>query len=101
MLIYLVCVFHLKKRLTILDAELHHHRARPEHIAVHCNVVAEDLGEHPSGLQLPVHHFVMHPHLPLHHPISRWMYVIPGALYFVGVAEVALVGLGAWLEEVL
>jgi len=39
-----VRVIHLEQRLTVLDGELHHHRACPEHIAVHRDVVAEDLG---------------------------------------------------------
>ncbi len=46
-LLLLICVFHLKKRLTMLNGELRHHRTRPEHIAVHCDVAAEDLGENP------------------------------------------------------
>ncbi len=48
--ILLILVFHLEKRLTALYGELRHHRASPEHIAVHCDVVAEDLGENPPGL---------------------------------------------------
>ena len=46
-----VRVIHLKQRLTVLDGELRHHRARPDHIAVHRDVVAEDLGEDPPVLQ--------------------------------------------------
>ena len=41
---FLTVVLHLKKWLTVCYGELHRHRARMEHIAVHCNVVAEDLG---------------------------------------------------------
>ena len=48
-------VLHLKKLLitTVLDSELRQrqHRARPNHIAVHCDVVAEDLGDDPPVLQ--------------------------------------------------
>ena len=46
--------------------------------------------------------FVMHPCPPLHRPILCQIRVVPGALYFVGVAVVALVGLDplARLEEV-
>ena len=101
-LIYVVCVFHLRKRLTILDGELRHHRARPEHIAVHCDVVAEDLGENPPGLQPPIQHLVTRPYPPLHCPIFRRIHIVPGASDFVRVAVVALVGLDplARLEEV-
>jgi len=46
--------------------------------------------------------FVMCPHPPLHRPVLCQIRVVPGALYFVGVAVVALVGLDplAKLEEV-
>jgi hypothetical protein len=51
----LVPIFHLKQRLPVLDdGELRHHRTRPEHVAVHHDVVAEDLGEDPPVLQLPI-----------------------------------------------
>ncbi len=56
-LIYLVCVLNLKKRLTVFDGELRHHRACPEHIAVNCDVMAKDLGENPPGLQPPILHY--------------------------------------------
>ena len=46
----LIPVLHLEKRLPVLDGELRHHRARPEHIAVPSDVVAEDLGEDPSKI---------------------------------------------------
>ncbi len=98
----LILVLHLEKRLTVLDGELRNHRARPEHIAVHRDVVAEDLGENPPGLQLPIQRLVTRPHPPLHRPILRRIRIVPGALYFVGVAAVALVSLYplARLEEV-
>ena len=98
----LICVFHLKKRLTVLDGELRHHHARPEHIAVHCDVVAEDLGENPPGLQPPIQRLVTHPYPPLQSPIFRQIHVVPGAFDFDGVAAVALVSLHslARLEEV-
>ncbi len=51
---WLVLAFYLKKQLTILDGELHHHQARSEHIAMKWDVAAEDLGEDPPVLQLPV-----------------------------------------------
>jgi hypothetical protein len=101
-LIYLVCVFHLKKRLTVLDGQLRHHCARPEHIAVHCDVMVEDLGENPPGLQPPIQRLLTCPYPPLHRPIFRRINVVSGAFDFVGVAMVALVGLDplARLEEV-
>ncbi len=41
-------VLHLEKWLAILNGELHQHCAHPGHIAMHWDVVAEDLGEdHP------------------------------------------------------
>jgi hypothetical protein len=89
----LICVFLLEKRLTVLDGELRHHRACPEHIAVHCDVVAEDLGENPLGLQLPIQHLMTRPHPPLHCLILHQIGIIPWALYLVGVAAVALVDL--------
>ncbi len=92
-ILLLVLVLHLKKRLPILDGELRHHRARPEHIVVHRDVVAEDLGENPPGLQPPIQRLVMCPHPPLHSPILRWIHVVPRTFDFVGVAAVALVGL--------
>ena len=50
----LILVLYLEKRLAVLDGELCHHRARPEHIAMYHDVVAEDLGEDPPVLQPPV-----------------------------------------------
>ncbi len=50
----LVLVSDLEQRLTVLDGELRHHRTRPEHITMHCDVVAEDLGEDPPVLQPPI-----------------------------------------------
>jgi hypothetical protein len=74
----------------------------PEHIVVHW---AEDLGEDPPVLQLPVQCLVMHPHPPLHHTILCRIHVIlvSGAYDFARVAVVALGGLNplAWLEEVV
>jgi hypothetical protein len=46
-ILLLILILHLKKWLTILDGELHHHRARPENIAVPHNAVSVDLGEDP------------------------------------------------------
>jgi hypothetical protein len=89
----LILILHLEKRLAVLDGELRNHRACPKHIAVHCDAVAEDLGENPPGLQPPVHRLMMCPHPPLHCPILCRICIVPGALYFVGVAAVALVGL--------
>jgi hypothetical protein len=43
----LILVLHFEQWLTILDGELHHHRARPENIAVPHDVVAVDLEEDP------------------------------------------------------
>jgi hypothetical protein len=101
-ILMLILVLHLKKQLAVLDGELRNHRARPEHIAMHRDAVAEDLGENPSGLQPPVQLLVMCPHPFLHRPNLRRICVVPGALYFVGVAAVALVGLYllAQLKEV-
>ena len=69
---------------------------------MHCDEVAEDLGENPLGLQPPIQCLVMHPHPPLQCPIFCWIHVVPGAFYFVGVAAVALVSLDplARLKEV-
>ena len=102
MLIYLVCVFHLKKRLAIFDGELCHHHARLEHIAMLCDVVAENLGDNPPGLQLPIQHLVTRPYPPLHRPIFCRIHVVPGAFDFVGVDTVSLVGIDplAWLKKV-
>jgi hypothetical protein len=44
----LILILYLKKRLTILDGELHHHRACPENIAMPHNVMPVDLGEDPT-----------------------------------------------------
>ena len=98
----LICVFHLKKRLAVIDGELRHHRARPEHIAVHCDVVAENLGENPLGLQPPIQHLMTRPYPPLQLPTFCRIHVVPGAFDFFGVAAVALVSLDplARLEEV-
>ncbi len=99
----LILVLYLEKRLAILDGELCNHRAHPEHIAVHRDAVAEDLGENPSGLHPPVQPLVTRPHPLLHHPILHLICVVPGALYFVGLTAVDLVGLYplARLEEVM
>ncbi len=85
----LIPVLHLEKRLPVLDGELRHHRARPEHIAVPSDVVAEDLGEDP-------------PTLTLHCPILCQIRSIAWAFDFVRVAAVPLVGLDplARLEEI-
>jgi len=94
----LILVLYLEKRLAVLDGELRHHRhrARPEHIAMHRDVVAEDLGEDPPVLQLPVQHLVTPPHPPLHSPIFC------RTLDFVGVAAVPLISLDPLtrLEEI-
>jgi hypothetical protein len=55
--------------------------------------MAEDLGENPQGLQLPIEHLVMCARHPLHCTIFCRIRAIPGALYFVGVAAVALASL--------
>ncbi len=47
----LVLVSDLEQRLTVIDGELRHHSIRTEHIAMLCDVVAEDLGEDPPVLQ--------------------------------------------------
>ena len=69
---------------------------------MHCDVVAENLGENPPGLQPPIQRLVPRPYPPLHCPIFCRIHVVPGAFDFVGVAGVALVGLDplAWLKEV-
>ncbi len=69
---------------------------------MHCDVVAEDLGENPPGLQPPIQHLVTRPYPPLHRPIFRWINIVSGAFDFVRVAAVALVGLDplARLKEV-
>jgi hypothetical protein len=92
-----------QKRLTVLDDQLRHHRARPEHIAVHCDVMAEDLGENPPGLQPTIQCLVMCPYPPLYRPIFRRINVVSGAFDFAGVAAIALVVLEplARLDEVM
>ena len=100
-----ILVLHLKPQTAILDGVLCYCVTSPpptcpEHIAVHRDVVAEDLGENPPCLQQPVQCLVMPPCPPLHHPILCWIRVVPGALSFVGVVAGALVGLDplAWLN---
>ena len=97
-----VRVLHLEKRLAVLDGELRHHRARPEHIAMHCDAVAEDLGEDPPVLQPPIQRLVTGSYPPLHRPILCRIRDIPRAFDFVGVAAVPLVGLDPLtrLEEI-
>ncbi len=46
-ILLLICILHLKKRLTILDGELHHHRVCPENIALLHDVMLVNLGEDP------------------------------------------------------
>ena len=101
-ILLLILVLHLEKWLTVLDSELRHHRTRPEHIAVHRDVVAEELGEDPPVLQPPIQRLVTRPYPPLHRPILRRIRVVPRTFDFVGVAAVPLVGLDplARLEEV-
>jgi hypothetical protein len=48
----LISILHHKEQLTILDGELSDHHARPKNIPVVPNVVAEDLGEYSSVLQV-------------------------------------------------
>ena len=60
---------------------------------MHCDVVAEDLGEDPPGLQPLVQHLVARPHPPLHYPILCRICIIPRTFDFVRVAAVPLVGL--------
>ena len=69
---------------------------------MHCDVVAEDLGEDPPVLRPPFQRLVARPHPPLHRPILRRIRVIARAFDFVRVAVVPLVGLDplAQLEEV-
>ncbi len=69
---------------------------------MHRDVVAEDLGENPPGLQPPIQRLVMWPHPPLHSPILCRIRVVPRTFDFVGVATVALVSLYplARLEEI-
>ena len=70
---------------------------------MHCDVVAEDLGEDPPVLQPPIQHFVTCSHTSLHSPIPRRIHVVSPTFDFVGgVAAVSLVGLDplARLEEV-
>jgi hypothetical protein len=82
-----------KKRLPVLDGELRHHRARPEHIALQRDVVAKDLVKNPPNLQLPIQCLMMRPHPPLHSPIICRICIVPRTFDFVGVAAVALIGL--------
>ena len=82
-ILFLILVLHPEKRLTVRYGygELHHHRTRPEHIAMHCDVIAEDLGENPPpGLWPPVQGLVMYPHPPLHCTIFCRIHTVPGAL---------------------
>jgi len=80
-----VRVFHLEQRLTVLDGELRHHRAHPEHIAVvRRDVVAEDLGEDPPVLRPPVQRLVTCSHPSLHRPILRQIRIVPGHLILSG-----------------
>ena len=80
-----------KSGSTVLEGELRNHRARPEHIAMHRDVVAEDLGEDPPVLQPPIQHLMTHPHPPLHPPLLRQIRVVSRALDFVHVAAVGWV----------
>ncbi len=89
----LVPVFDFKQRLTVFYGELRRHHERPEHIVVHHDVVAEDLGEDPPVLQPPIQRFVTCPHPPLHSPIPRRIHVVSPIFDFVGVAAVTLVSL--------
>ena len=93
LILILILVLHLEQQLTVRYGELRHHRAHPEHTAVHCDVTPEDLGVNPPWLQSHVKRLVTRPHPPLHHPNFGRIHVIPGALYVVGVVAVALVGL--------
>ena len=47
----LVSVLHLEQLFAIVDGELRQHGTRPKNFAVSQDVVAEDLGEDPPGLQ--------------------------------------------------
>ncbi len=60
---------------------------------MHPDVVVEDLGENPPGLQPPIQRLVMRPHPPLHSTILSRIRVVPRTFDFVGVAAVALLGL--------
>jgi hypothetical protein len=56
-MLYIFClvrVFHLEKRLTVLDVELLQHRPCPKHIGVHCDVATKDLGDYPPLLETSV-----------------------------------------------
>ncbi len=69
---------------------------------MHRDVVAEDLGENPPGLQPPFQCRKWRPHSPLHCLIHRQIRIIPRTFDFVRVAAVALIGLDllAWLVEI-
>ena len=101
-ILLLILVLHLELLLTVLDGELHHHHTRPEHIAVHHDVVAKDLGEDTPVLQPPLQRLMTCSYPPLHRPILRRICVVPRTFDFARVARIPLVGLDplARLEEI-
>jgi hypothetical protein len=87
----------------VLDGELCDHSARPKYIPVAPDVVAEDLGENAPVLQAPVDCLVTRPDAALHLSVlGGTIDVVLGALDFVRVPAVAVVGLDtlARLEKV-
>ena len=93
-----IFILHLKEWLTVvLDHELCDDCARLKNRTVP-HVVAEDLGENPQVLELPVD-CLMTSHYPSIHLllVLGWVTSVVGALYFVGVPGVSCLNLFARL----
>jgi len=88
----------LIERLTILDGELRHHRARPKHFSMAPYVVAKDLGENTQFLQPPVKRLVTLPDLPLHCQICNGVDVVFWTFDLVSVSAVTIVGLDSFVQ---
>jgi hypothetical protein len=62
----LMSVFHLKEWLTMVNGELCDRRARPKNTPVAPDVMAENLGEYPSVLEVPNKSLMTCPDTALH-----------------------------------
>ena len=82
----------------MLDGELHDHRTCPKNIPMAQDVVAVDLGEYPPVLQPPIERLVTRPDATLHLEVLDGVDVVLGALDFVRMPTVAVVGLDAFVR---